>query len=221
MKRRNWFFRIFFYAASMLILALAITLNTKTGLGVSPIVSVAFSVSRVFDLNFGNMTLVLYVIFVIVELVIRGKNRRWYDLLQIVVSLIFTRFMNLFDAWISFPYEGFLPRILLLIVAIVLTGIGSAMSLNMRLVPNPGDGIVGTVADVCHMKVGFTKNMIDLSCITLTFFIGLISGHFLVGIGIGTVCAVIGVGRVVALFNLLCKDRMDRLIGLAKEEEKN
>ena len=38
-------FRGLFYAAGLLILALGLTLNTKTGLGVSPIISVAYSIS--------------------------------------------------------------------------------------------------------------------------------------------------------------------------------
>ena len=44
MKVRQWGFRIFFYVLPMLILALGLTLNTKTGLGVSPIISVFYSV---------------------------------------------------------------------------------------------------------------------------------------------------------------------------------
>ncbi|MCI5503411.1 MAG: hypothetical protein MR410_04810, partial [Eubacterium sp.] len=75
MKKREWRFRIFFYILSLLILALGITLNTKTGLGVSPIISVSYSVSEILHLNFGNVTLIWYSIFVIVQLIIRGKNR--------------------------------------------------------------------------------------------------------------------------------------------------
>ena len=82
MKKQQGGFRIFFYLLSLVILALGITLNTKTGLGVSPIISVSYSVSQVLGLNFGNVTFVWYTIFVLAQLVIRGKNRRWYDLLH-------------------------------------------------------------------------------------------------------------------------------------------
>ena len=41
------------YTLGMLVLALGLTLNTKTGLGVSPIISVAFGVSEIWGLNFG------------------------------------------------------------------------------------------------------------------------------------------------------------------------
>ena len=64
------FFRVLFYALGLLVLALGLTLNTKTGLGVSPIISVAYSISEIFDHNFGNMTLALYSLFVVIEMIL-------------------------------------------------------------------------------------------------------------------------------------------------------
>jgi hypothetical protein len=53
---------------------------------------------------------------------------------------------------------SYVGRFLFLLLAIVLTGVETAMSLNMRLIPNPGDGIVQAIADTIHKSVGFTKN---------------------------------------------------------------
>lgn len=212
-------FSYFFYILSLLILALGLTLNTKTGLGVSPIISVSYSISQIFHLNFGNTTLVWYTVFVIAQLIIRGKNRRWYDLLQIPLSIVFTRFLNLFEKCIPWETDSFAANMALLIVAIICTGVGAAMSVNMRLIPNPGDGIVAAIADFIHKDMGFAKNMFDLLNICMTFVIGIISGHFLLGIGVGTVFAVIGVGRAVAAFNYLCKEKMNILSGLSANPE--
>lgn len=219
MKKQCWFFRIFFYILSLLILALGLTLNTKTGLGVSPIISVSYSISQIFHMNFGNTTLVWYTVFVIAQLIIRGKNRRWYDLLQIPLSIVFTRFLNLFEKCIPWETDSFAANMALLIVAIICTGVGAAMSVNMRLIPNPGDGIVAAIADFIHKDMRFAKNMFDLLNICMTFVIGIISGHFLLGIGVGTVFAVIGVGRAVAAFNYLCKEKMNILSGLSANPE--
>ena len=46
--RKTVFFRVLFYVIGLLVLALGLTLNTKTGLGVSPIISVAYSISEIF-----------------------------------------------------------------------------------------------------------------------------------------------------------------------------
>lgn len=102
----------------------------------------------------------------------------------------------------------------MLLAALVFTGIGAAMSLNMRIVPNPGDGIVQAISDCIHKSVGFTKNCFDLFNVSLTVCIGLISTGHLIGIGIGTVLSMIGVGRVIAVFNHFTKDKLVKAAGV-------
>ena len=88
-----------------------------------------------------------------------------------------------------------------LLIAIVLTGVGAALSLDMRLIPNPGDGIVQTLSDFSGGSVGLTKNCFDIGNVLLTSAIGLLMAGQLVGIGLGTILSMIGVGRVIAVFN--------------------
>ena len=57
MKESNRLFRWLFYLLGLLILAVGLTLNTKTGQGVTPIVSVPYCISQLSGLTFGNMTL--------------------------------------------------------------------------------------------------------------------------------------------------------------------
>jgi uncharacterized membrane protein YczE len=229
------YYRGIFYIMGLLVLALGIILNTKAGLGVSPIISVSYSISTILSLNFGNMTLVLYSLFVIIEMVLhtfnyyKSKQGRGNlkvilikDILQFPLSLVFTRFMNLFSAMIpayDSPnagtfYGSFAGRIVVLMIAIVLTGIGAAISLNMRLIPNPGDGIVQAIADTLKIGVGLTKNGFDLMNITITIIVSLVFAGRLIGVGLGTVLAVIGVGRVIAVFNHFVKEKMNKLAGI-------
>lgn len=69
-------YRAVFYIVGLLTLALGIILNTKSGLGVSPIISVAFSISTIGGLNFGNTTFGLYIVFVLVELLLHTVSYR-------------------------------------------------------------------------------------------------------------------------------------------------
>jgi uncharacterized membrane protein YczE len=168
--------RFIWYTIGMLIIALGISLNAKTSLGVSPIVSTAYCVSEITGHNFGNVTFVMYVLLVCVEIVIhlirKIRKQVVFDCLQVVVSLIFTRFLNVFNMLIpnmgSKEMHGTFAgsiggRIVFLIVAIILTGVGAALSMNMRIVPNPGDGIVQTIADAARKDNGFIKNCVDIT----------------------------------------------------------
>ena len=220
--KKSMVFRVLFYLSGLLILALGIILNTKSGLGVSPIISVSYSISTIWNMNFGNMTFVLYAVFVLIEIILHTIRRKEYpfplilgmDLLQLPLSLVFTRFMNLFSTWIPAPSQGFLSKLIVLLIGITCTGIGAAMSLDMRIIPNPGDGIVQAIADCIHKPVGFTKNCFDLLNICITISVSLIFAQKLIGVGLGTVLSVLGVGRVIALFNHFCMEKMTRIAGV-------
>ena len=103
------------YLLGMLSLAFGIAPSGKTGLGISPISSVAFSISELSGLNYGDMTFALYALFEVAQFLLRGKNSRVIDLLQLV--------------------------------AIMFIGVGVSGSVKMKLIPNPGDGIVQAVAE--------------------------------------------------------------------------
>lgn len=79
-----------------------------------------------------------------------------------------------------------------------------------------GDGIIEAIADCVHKEVGFTKNCVDVVNILISTSIGLIFAGHLAGVGIGTVPAVVGAGRVIAGFNYLFYDRMNRLACVEK-----
>lgn len=213
---RRKLYRGILYLAGLLVLALGIILNTKTGLGVSPIVSVPYAAAQIWNWNFGNATLVFYAVLATAEYILKGKNFRAYDLLQLPLSIVFTRFMNLFSAWLP-DVHGIWARAVCLVFAIVCAGIGAAMTLDMRLVPNPGDGIVQAISDRLGRPLGLCKNCFDFSCISVTLLLGLVFTRQVIGIGLGTVAAVLGVGRVMALFQRLCAGRLTALAGLSPE----
>lgn len=208
--------RVLFYLLGLLILAMGLILNTKAGLGVSPIISVPYCVSIILSLNFGDMTFIMYALLVAAQFAVKGKNRSWADLLQLILSIVFTRFLNLFSALIPQAPDKLSIQIPVLLAAIVLTGVGAAMSVNARLVPNPGDGIVAAISDRSGKDLGFVKNCVDLCCIIISIIIGLIVKGRLVGIGIGTVICVVGVGRCIWAYNRLFKKRVADLSGLGE-----
>lgn len=198
------------YGIGIVVLALGLTLNTKSGLGVSPIISVAYLFSDMTGNSFGNVTFVYYCVFVGIELIM---DHDWKDLLQIPFSVVFTGFLNLFGEILVFRSDSFQFRLFLLILAVVCTGIGAALTVNMKIVPNPGDGIVNAIARHMNKEMGITKNFFDATCITVTLILGFLSGRPFCGIGIGTVVAMIGVGRVISAFNHVFREKLAEISG--------
>lgn len=207
--------RFIVYAIGMLVLALGLTLNTKADLGVSPIISVPYSISQITGYNFGDLTFVVYSIFVVVQIIIHlklKKNKKiMSDLLQLPLSLVFTRLLNIFSTYIP-TSQNLGIRFIVLAFAITCTGVGAAMSLSMQLVPNPGDGIVQALAERFNKSVGLTKNLFDCFNLCITLCISIFIAHQIVGVGMGTVIAVLGVGRVIALFHHIFESKIEELI---------
>ena len=104
--------------------------------------------------------------------------------------------------------------LLVLMVAIVLTGVGIAMVVNMQLVPNPPDGLIFVVSEATKKDLGLWKNIFDITFVILAGMIDLLSCGYLRSIGIGTILAMVLTGRVVALTNRLFQEKMLRKAGM-------
>ena len=213
--------RVLFYLIGQIILATGLTLSTKVNLGVSPILSIAYCASVITGRAIGDTSLIVYIICIIAEIVLHARQDMQpeqrkkvfiLDLLQLPLSLVFTRVMNLFARFIPTPSGTLFLRIPLLILAIVCVGVGAAMTLDMRLIANPADGIVQVISDVSGMKLGLTKNIVDISCVILTAIASFTLAHRIIGIHVGTLLAMFGTGRVIAVFNRIMEKHVKWLM---------
>ena len=199
--------RILIYLAGIVILAFGITLNTKTGLGVSPIISIPFSISALAGINLGTITFLFYTLLVLLQILLLGKDFKIFQLLQIAMSLITSLCIDLFDRIL--PQDPNLPlKLLLLAAAIIFTGLGASLTVGVRIVPNPADGFADVLGRRLKKGFGFGKNVFDLSCIIISLAIGLIFSGRIIGIGLGTIISMIFTGRVVAF----CHGRLAKTI---------
>lgn len=209
-KKKQMSMRVVIYLFGMVLLALGITLNTQAGLGASAIVSVPYTISQGTGMNFANLTLIAYCVLVVAQFFIKGKNRRWIDALQLVVSIVFTRFMALFQHVIGYESGVFINDLVVLLLGILFTGIGAAMTVDMNLIPNPGDGIVSSLAERFNRELGFCKNCFDAFCVVVRWQLGWRLVNPLMGIGLGTVLSMLGVGRVIYFFNKAAKAHLQQ-----------
>lgn len=219
MSTGSKFYRWLFYILGMATLALGIVLNTKSRLGMAPILSGMFCLSEIYSLNFSTLTLAYYVLLVAAQFILRGRNYRLPDLLQVPVSIVFTRLMDIFSKILPLEPVFLWQKLLIAAAAVLATGAGMTLALNMRLVPNPGDGIVQAISDRSGLSLGMSKNFFDGGSALLAIVLSLVLSGRIIGLGIGTVINVVCIGRVVALCTWLFKGKIMRLaFGDAKEE---
>ncbi len=201
------------YLVGVVLLACGIALNTKTDLGVAPILSVAFVLSELSGVPFSIMSFLYYCFLILVQLLLLGRRFEQIQWLQLAASFLTSFFIGVFSLLI--PAAGSLPlRIGFLLLAILLTGTGIILSVGARFVPNPGDGMANAIALRSGKSLGFSKNLLDIASFLIALSLGLLFRGRLLGVGAGTVVTMLLTGRAVALL----QKPVLRLAGLEEKE---
>ena len=169
-----------------------------------------YAVAQIFGYETGTAVFVAYLIFIVLQIVLLKGKFRPFQLLQVAASYLTSAFITIFDRVLPVP-EQMGSRLLVLALAIILTGIGAAVTVDVNIVPNPADGLARVLGERCGKNMGFGKNLFDFSALVISLAIGMIGAGRPVGIGSGTVVAMVCTGRVIALFNYFGKKKIEEI----------
>lgn len=211
--------RCIVYIFGILVLGFGIVLNTKTGLGVAAINSVPYGLSQMTNLTFGNWTTILYIGFIILQIIIY-KKCNLKVLLQFPFSYLMGMILDFYDQLFNFPPQNMIISIVLLFIAIVLIALGAYLVVAMDFVPNPADGMVNALSYLIHKDFGQMKWMFDCLMMTITIIMTLIISGHVIGIGIGTVLSALLIGRVIQLYAKLFGQKLDQIV-LSSQTKRN
>lgn len=211
--------RCIVYIFGILILGFGIVLNTKTGLGVAAINSVPYGLSQMTNLTLGNWTTILYIGFIILQIIIY-KKCNLKILLQFPFSYLMGMILDFYDQLFNFPPQNMIISIVLLFIAIVLIALGAYLVVAMDFVPNPADGMVNALSYLIHKDFGQMKWMFDCLMMTITIIMTLIISGHVIGIGIGTVLSALLIGRVIQLYAKLFGQKLDQIV-LSSQTKRN
>ena len=211
--------RFAIYIAGVIILAFGITLNTKTGLGVSPIISAAYTVSVISGIRLGIVVFLWYFIMVALQAILLGKGFKPYQWLQIAASILTSWIIDFFDLLLPQAADPLWIRLLLLCCAVIATATGAVLTISMHIIPNPADGLADVLGKKTGKGLGFGKNLFDFSSIAIAAAIGFIFTGSFIGIGFGTLFTMIFTGRAIAVISKFSTEYFQKMIGSISSEE--
>ncbi len=198
-KNRMTARRILVYGLGIVILALGIDLNTKASLGVSPIISVPYSVARISGWLLGAVIFVYYMLLILLQALILRRDFSPFQILQVPCAFLTSFFVQIFDGILP-TASGTAAKFVTMVLAIFITGLGAGLTVTMKIVPNPADGLADVIGSrLLHRDYSLGKNVLDLISIGISALIGWGLTDRPAGIGVGTVMTMIFTGRVVAL----------------------
>ncbi|WP_242258937.1 YczE/YyaS/YitT family protein [Streptococcus thoraltensis] len=191
--------QILFYLLGLFLVGLGITLCTKASLGVSPVVSLAYNVSVIFNIPIGITSFANFSLCIFIQFLLLGKEFDHFRILQVVASFLTSFVMQLFDNTLLTP-RLLSMRFVWLLAGIVIVGCGAALTVAMRFIPNPADALAHTIGQVTGKGFGTGKNLLDLVFISLSLVLSFGFGKGWLGVNIGTLIASLVTGRVIAVF---------------------
>ena len=210
------------YIIGMVVLGIGLSLSTKLSLGTSALMALPFSISKIYNISIGNVTLIYYIVFIIIQIVLHIIMKKYTDIigdiLQLLVSFVLTRFLNILDKLIPTFTDlnnvlgTIYFRLFFFLIAMTCIGVGIAMVVKTIYPPNPTNGFIRTTAEFSKKDVGLIKNVLDISLVCITIIFSYLASKKVIGIGIGTILAMLGVGRIVFYFNRLYGTKIEKYI---------
>ena len=181
---------------------LGIALAKRSGLGISPVSSVANVISLKFPvLSVGTWLMLWNCFMVLLQVAILRKAFKLIQLLQFPISLLLGVFTDACVFAVSIiPVELYVIRLLLVILGVLVLALGIVFMMLSDTVMNVGEALVKVLSDVLKKDFGNVKIIFDICCVTLSAVLSILFFDFkVVGIREGTLITACFTGTAVKL----------------------
>lgn len=201
-------------------MSLGVGLSIKSGLGVTPISSIPYSLTLASGVNIGITTVIFNALLVFLQIPILKKRFNPKRLLQLINAFMFGYFTDL-SLWILSPMPD-LPldvNFTLLIVSMFLIAAGILIYMPANIAPLPGEGVVEAVSLAYDKRFSKVKVCFDTSMVVLSLIIcGLFTSDILGSVNVGTILAAIFVGMIIRYLTELYEKITGKSITVVNKE---
>ena len=190
-------------------MSLGVGLSIKSGLGVTPISSIPYSLTLASGANIGITTIIFNAILVFLQIPILKKRFKSKRLLQLINTVMFGYFTDL-SLWILSPMPG-LPLDVNFTLLIV--------SMPANIAPLPGEGVVEAISLAYNKRFSKVKVCFDISMVVLSLIIcGLFTSDIFGSVNIGTILAAIFIGIIIRYLTELYEKITGKSITVVNKE---
>ncbi len=190
--------RLICYFCGLFIMTAGIAISVKSNLGVSPVSSIPYTMTKCWGIEMGKATILFHCILVLLQILILRRKFKWKSLLQIPVGIVFgyfTTFCNYLMTFVGTP-QNLVIRIGMILLSVVLVAIGIFLYLPANIMPLAGEGVMQAVSDVTKIAFPKVKVAFDVTMVMISLVTCLLLLHNLGSVGLGTVMAAVLVGTV-------------------------
>lgn len=213
-SEKNYVIRTIFYVFGFLIMTMGIAISVKSGLGVSPVSSIPYTITCVFGIEMGIATIIFHVALVIAQIILLRKAFKIKNLLQVLAGVLFGMFTTFCNSLMTFfpTPDNIVVKLIMLLISTVLIAFGIFLYVPADFIPLAGEGMMLAVAQVTKIKFSTVKLIFDISMTVISLITCLAVLHSLGSVGIGTVIAAVLVGSVLKIITKFFGKARDRIL---------
>ena len=189
--------RLTYLLTGIVIAGVSIAAVAQAGLGISPISTLPFVLSKITDFSFGAMNFAVNLVFVLLQILLLGRRFKLFSLLQIPFVFLFSLSIDA-GMWIvaHFPMTTYPVQLTVSVVGCFFMALSIGLMVCSKLLMMPGDGFVLALSTVTGKPYGMLKQANDIISVVLAAILGwVVLGH-IEGIREGTMISAFLVGYI-------------------------
>ena len=149
--------RMLMYLVGVAVLALGMSLQTASGLGVAALTCFATTLSMLTGKTLGFWITATYVAYIVAQLAILRSEFQPRILLELFFSTLIGGLTDLFMAVNPLHPTALPTQIATMLLSLAVTAFGVSLVVNMGVVPNAPDGLVQVIAEKLKRRFGDVK----------------------------------------------------------------
>ena len=189
--------RLTYLLTGIVIAGVSIAAVAQAGLGISPISTLPFVLSKITDFSFGAMNFAVNLVFVLLQILLLGRRFKLFSLLQIPFVFLFSLSIDA-GMWIvaHFPMTTYPVQLTVSVVGCFFMALSIGLMVCSKLLMMPGDGFVLALSTVTGKSYGMLKQANDIISVVLAAILGWVLLGHIEGIREGTVISAFLVGYI-------------------------
>jgi uncharacterized membrane protein YczE/CBS domain-containing protein len=222
-SQKNYLIRSVFYVFGFLIMTLGIAISVKSGLGVSPVSSIPYTITCVFGIEMGIATIIFHIALVIAQILLLRKAFKIKNLLQILAGILFGMFTTFCNSLMDFfpTPDNMAVKLIMMVISAFLIAFGIFLYVPADFIPLAGEGMMLAVSQVTKIKFSTVKLIFDISMVVISLITCLAVLHSLGSVGIGTVVAAVLVGSFLKIITKYLGKTRDKILFKETKSEKS
>ena len=192
--------RVLIYCLGLLSLAFGVAFSVNSNLGVSPVNSLPYVISRILNVQMGTCVTAVFCFYILLQILILGRKFHPVNLLQILFSTIFGYFVDFAKMVLGdFTIPTYFGQLTMLAISIPLIAVGIVLYMDAQLVPMPMEGLSSCLADKFGVSFPNMKTIVDCLVVGIGLVLCFVFLGKLDGLREGTIITAVVTGKVIAL----------------------